>query len=331
VIQLRKETDQHRHHEQQQQRSKQEADRKRNEFMSLATAAEHQRKAYNADDFKETKQILPLGFSNSPPFDATFARAVLEETEDLKTKLTNAYKEIQLNQHEFESRVKQLSSLNEKTCSELKSKHRYEVDKLLKLLMSDKTGFLEEANHSEFMKFTHEYNGSSGGSGLGSVLDDPAYMRLLIKASENFQGKRLASLMETNRLLNENMTEFRVFMDKCRRLEEANSGLKRRVSELESEIERLRRSSGGNELVVLAEKLRVMEARYAQREREIDSIMNGGGVRDLVDVAGSGDGGAERRGLVAFYENELKIKNKEIEKFQLELSSMLQLLHSLRN
>jgi hypothetical protein len=297
------------------------------------------RRTYNERDFQEA--IKPLSDKNEPSytFDSEFARNLLEESEDLKRKLANAYKEIQINQHEFDLRLKQMAGSYDKTVNELKEKHRYEVDKLLRLFMINRNGSIEDpAIESEFLRFNDQKNLSSG---MSSVLDDPAYIRLLLKASDNFQNRKLESLMETNRILNENLAEFKMYRENCKLLEEANSGLKRRVNELESELSRLKSSSGSfstlKEIEMLNEKLRAMEERYARREREIDDIVNGRVPsnhpirRSTENLMLNLSDDAKTKNLVSYYENQLRIKNKEIEKFRLELDAMLKLLQSLRN
>jgi hypothetical protein len=204
--------------------------------------------------------------------------------------------------------------------------------------MLNRNGGGDPAIESEFLRFNDSRSNSGGG--MSSVLDDPAYMRLLLKASENFQSRKLESLMETNRILNENLAEFKMYRENCKYLEEANLGLRRRVSELESEIARVKASGGGSystlrEIDTLNEKLRAMEERYACREREVDDIVNGRLAKDVrgstVNLAFNLSDDAKKKNLVGFYENQLRVKNREIEKFRLELDAMLKLLQSLRN
>ena len=316
---------------------------------------ENIRKSYDANDFREAEyetKTKPATATENPAllFDSGFTRNVLEEVEETKILLSNAHKEIKINRHEYNIQINRIKNSYEKNIQELKEKHRYEVDKLIKLLMIDKRNSCsqieEDSNESEFLKFNelqnlHRDTSSNAVNRMSSVLDDPAYMRLLLKASENFRDKNVATLMEENRMLSEKLSELKMLRGNDKFLEDANFGLKKRVAELEFELCKAKQKPTSRDFDSVNEKVSTIECKYAQREREIGELMNATMVRNNCDESSSSLNGRhlttnlseenQTKRLVSFYENQLKIKNVEIEKFKCELNSMLRLLYTLQN
>lgn len=270
--------------------------------------------------------------SEPAAFDSEFTKTVLQEVDELRNKLDKAHKEIKINEHEYELRLERLKRSYESNLNEMKEKHSYEVDKLLKVLMngSPATQIPFDNGKLEFIKT---------GIPMSSPLDDPAYIRLLMKASENYRDKTVENLKLENLALIEKISELKLHREKSRALEESNQILRNKLAQLENELDELRHNgSSFKDQAALRNKINTIESRCNQRERDIDSLLDTNAIRPIRDNSccrcnqpSSDQYDVKIKQMTAFYESQIRLKNKEIEKFRYELDTMLALLNSLKN
>lgn len=276
-------------------------------------------KQYEPSEFKDFD--LPKSQMN---FDADFLKNIYSEVESLKIKLANAQNELKLREKEHELKFSQFRHASDSKIKDLIQKHNYEVNKLVSLLGGGEFD-PSSAKQSEFMS----------SYGTESILDDPVRMRLLINSRDKFLklNQTIDKQKEVIIRQNERLNELKLFQDKCLHLNDVNAKLNEHISELRVELDNSKRhhTPEMKEFEALNYKLKLIEQKQAKRELEIQSVLNNNSVSLSTGFVQSSDASGESlSNVVRHYEAQLKLKNKEIEKFRLELDNMLSLLKSLQ-
>ena len=277
-------------------------------------------KQYEPSEFKDFE--LPKPQMN---FDADFLKNMYSEVESLKVKLANAHSELKLRDKEHELKFAQFRHASDSKIKDLIQRHNYEVNKLVGLLGGGEFD-PSSLKQSEFM--------SSWGT--DSILDDPVRMRLLINSRDRLLklNQTIDKQKEVIIRQNERLDELKLFQDKCLQLNDVNAKLNEHVKELRVELDDSKRhhTPEMKEFEALKYKLKLIEHKQAKRELEIQSVLSNNNSAGLSTglIQSSDAGGESLSNVVRHYEAQLKLKNKEIERFRLELDNMLSLLKSLQ-
>lgn len=260
-----------------------------------------------------------------------FLKEIFSETEGLKLKLNNAQNELRLRDKENELKLEQMKNKYENKIDLLTRKHKYEMEKLIGIFTGT-VGPSAAINSAEFEL-----------DGVETIFDDPIRMRILFESKDRHKKtmETIAKQNETNRQLNEKVNQTKMFRDRCVYLEQINSNLKEQLESLNDGLNEARKSYSPEmrDFQNLKDKLKQIEIKYVNREKELSNLMLTGdkssilssiSLSDNLGLTGNNTTEIERlTSLVRNYEAQLKIKNKEIEKFKSELDTMLQLLQSL--
>lgn len=284
-------------------------------------------KTYEPENFRQSL-LEDCGEKTGTKIDFEYLKEILHETEKVKIKLVNTENELRLRAKDHEFELEKLKNTWQNKLIEANQKHKIEIEKLIKLF----TG----SSENEFISnFDEDYE-------TMSLFDDPVNSRLLKRANERFNSQneaKLEKLIHLNRNLNDELVSLR---DRCKYLEGMNSNFELKLFNLENE-KRQYFTPQSKDYEKLNEKLKLIERKYEQREREIESILNKNNLTSLngsfksmnsfhqADDADSSLNELKMKNLINFYEVQLINKNKEIDRFRNELDIMLKLLHSLQN
>lgn len=272
-------------------------------ITNLASISNSNIKTYQPDNFKDHILMEENNQNGNYTIDPTFLKDILGESEKLKIKLINSENALKLASKDYEFEIEKLKTNFGLKLKESNRKHAAEIKKLIKIF----TG----------ADFDHHDDDSS------SIFDDPIKFRLMMKASERYQ--------EINDTKVEKLTnELAIYREKSKYLLDANKQLTDRVSYLEKQLKLT--DSPKDDYQQLSEKLRIMERKYQQREREVESIINGNFPTSKSTSYENYPLDENRNNsLINYYEQQLRNKNMEIDKFRNELDIMLNLLQTLKN
>jgi hypothetical protein len=243
---------------------------------------------------KEIKTYDPNEFLDKESKNSNNLKSYNDQIELLKTKLSLAENELikSNNQHTLE--INQIKKIFETKMIDLVEKHKIETEKLLFVF----TG--------ETLKMDH----------LSSeILNDP--IQTLILSSKSDKHKQMKQTIEKQKLIikkfNEHCNNLNFYRDKCIYLEEQNKILNEQIDEFKSKLD----EPLNIQYKLLKNKIKKLEENMFKRDHD-----------ENVPYLFNND--SKLNELKIFYENQLDVKNREINKFRLEFDSMLQLLHSLQ-
>lgn len=243
---------------------------------------------------KEIKTYDPNEFLDKESKNSNNLKSYNDQIELLKTKLSLAENELikSNNQHTLE--INQIKKIFETKMIDLVEKHKIETEKLLFVF----TG--------ETLKMDH----------LSSeILNDPIQTRIL--SSKSDKHNQMKQTIEKQKLIikkfNEHCNNLNFYRDKCIYLEEQNKILNEQIDEFKSKLD----EPLNIQYKLLKNKIKKLEENMFKRDHD-----------ENVPYLFNND--SKLNELKIFYENQLDVKNREINKFRLEFDSMLQLLHSLQ-
>lgn len=242
---------------------------------------------------KEIKTYDPNEFLDKESKNSNNLKTNNDQIELLKTKLNLAENELIKSNNQYTLEINQIKQIFETKMIDLIKKHKLETEKLLFV-------FTGETLKMDYLS--------------SEILNDPIQTRILLRKSDKHN--EMKQTIEKQKLIiekfNENYNNLNFYRDKCIYLEEQNKILNEQIDEFKSNLD----EPLNIQYKLLKNKIKKLEENMFKRDHDenIPLINNDSKLNELK----------------IFYENQLEVKNREINKFRLEFDSMLQLLHSLK-
>ena len=242
---------------------------------------------------KEIKTYDPNEFLDIESKNSNNLKTNNDQIELLKTKLNLAENELIKSNNRYTLEINQIKKICETKMIDLIKKHKLETEKLLFI-------FTGETLKMDYLS--------------SEIVNDPIQTRILLRKSDKHN--EMKQTIEKQKLIiekfNEHYNNLNFYRDKCIYLEEQNKILNEEIDEFKSNLD----EPLNIQYKLLKNKLKKLEENMFKRDHDenIPLINNDSKLNELK----------------IFYENQLEVKNREINKFRLEFDSMLQLLHSLK-
>jgi hypothetical protein len=272
------------------------------------------------------KTYQPINFAESRTLtnDEDLHNALFE-LNFLQKKFNKCSRELDAYKREYESKLREQRLSYEKKLAESTRKHQLDVQALIKLMVIGSNENDEEDEvyaESDYFEEARWF----------SPLDDPNQMKFMLKLRARYM--RMNRVIDRQKQLidklNEQLKANHSSADKADKLQKFNIKLAKKIEALSAEISELKRSQtpSASEFNALREKLKWIEQSNLQRSLELKELL--GTKSRSSPQFDFYDDESQFENIISMYQKQLRQKDEEIEKFKVELDSMLRILHTLR-